>query len=248
MKKLISVFLSTAIFISCVAFPTYAANTPNGIVISTRETNIDKYDNDTLMEKVLDGSISEDEFTKIDIQHAEDADGKVTTITIKELKERRIEQGKTVESYVQQTSSTKSAGNREGSDTYASGVNSFTLTFKLLYDRIPYQDGALYKITQMQGSYSNVAGRLVFPKLFLYCSSGFDAYASSNVRYGYNRESAQSTFTALSSNTVFTKNTGFQYYYYDFPTGSVIGGNATLDYKIGNNTTTHSFTVNISIT
>lgn len=248
MKKVISIIISTVILITSFAFPSYAIDAQSSSRILPRETNIDKYDSETLLKKILAGSIKEDQFTNIDIQRAKDSEGEVTTVTIRELKERKIVQGKAIDSYVQQTSSTRSIGSLSTSSPYQGGQNSFTLNFKLTYDRLNYGNGYLYKITRMDSSYTNVVGRLSFKKLELYCSASSDAYISTTQRIGWRSENATRTFNApITPDTNYSKSVSFNYYYYDEPNGASIGGNSTIYYTVSNQTTQHSFMANLPL-
>lgn len=248
MKKIISVLISVIVLISCIAMPSYADKIQSGTTVLTREINIDKYDSNELVKRISDGTISEDEFTKIDIQCEETSECKITTITISELKERKIVQGIPVESYVQQTIATRAAGQASISNPYQGGQNSFTLNYKLYFDKINYNNGNLYKITGMTGSYTNVVGRLSFKKLELYCGASSDAYVSTTQRVGWRSENASRTVNApMTSGELYSKNVNFNYYYYDEPTGASMGGNATIYYTVSNQTTQHSFTASIDI-
>lgn len=232
---------------NCTILPTYASNDKKESEVYNRCTYIEQYDSDILAKKVMDGSITEDEFTKIDIKNESEVDAEITSITIRELKERRIEEGRIIETFLQQTSSTRSSGYSNNATPYQSGQNSFTLNYKIQYDRISYKDGYLYKITKMEGSYTNVVGRLTFAKLVLYCSASPDAYYSTTQRHGYYSENATRTINTLTSGTTYYKNVSFDYYYYDQPNGASIGGTATIYFKVSNQTTQRSFVSSITL-
>lgn len=247
MKKTLSVLLSVIILISCISVPVYANNIDKEVNICQRNTYIDKYDSDTLIEKVMDGTIAEDEFTKIDIERTRSIDEEITTVTINELKAKRIVNGEVIETFVQQTSSAIATGSRVSNEPYQSGSTSFILHFTLTYDRISYNGGYLYKITKMTGSYSDLVGRLEFKKLVLYCAASPDAYYSTTQRYGPYHETASITITKPTRGTPYNKYVSMKYYYYDGVNGAAIGGTATIYFTFSNQTTQRSFDTNITI-
>ena len=205
----------------------------------SRSTYIEQYSEAELFDMVVQGKISENEFTKLEVARTPDADGEVIEVSITELKERRNIDNTSIESFNKKIiankiiydNTSKAAGSTSTSLWYKT---NFLLTITVDFDRLAYLHGSLYKLTKYSAKISNVSGRLEFPKLEMYCACSGDAFSSATTRVGYKGENSSWAKKNPLKDTTYFLNTGFQYYYNTTANSTTGGANATLTYTYSN--------------
>ena len=197
MKKHIVSFLFAFLFIFSSVGSVGAANAnipdfSDQDIAVVREAYSDKYNGEALLTMVLEGKITDDPFTDIQIEHQTSENIEVTTVTINELVERQVDEQRNIvsESYIKTSVSSVTAWELSNSGPYASGGSGFTFTVKINYSVIVSNDVNYYKVTKSSTLLSNYYGRIEFKQLDVLCGASGDAYTSSLSRVGYRSESS----------------------------------------------------------
>ena len=259
MKKLLKSIIVTILVVSSItslSMGAFAVAKEEKAEIMSRDTYVNSYSDEELLELVCDGTIVDDPYAEVTISHEIKDEYTFTTVNISELEKTSVlSNGSFVESYISTAicyaiPTSRAAGSMSVEEWLSTDIR---LTATIFYDKLPITiTGSrwdMIKITKYQATVHRPETRWTITQLDMFVRQTGDAYNSAGVRQGLKGEDSAWSQPSPSMNTLYFLDTNFTYYILDNDMSPVsnIGGAATVYYHYQGQTEIRNFSVYVTI-